>query len=286
MTKLASHLHEHVYPKTLMRRPRLIRWLYAWNGLVLQRNWAVKRALRHLLPGLPPGSVVIDAGCGEGLHLLPWAGRFPQLHFTGIDRLEGHLDFGRRYVAVSGLANVSFQLSELENFRAEKKAGLLTCIGVMQYIEADERVLKNISRALSDGGLAIVYVPINGRMILPPYRYFFGKKMHYERSQKRVRVYAKEEFFAKLETAGMEVKSCRFTYGTLGILGHELYSLLLMGMGNSGRAAWLFGLLLAAFLPVVLILKWVDFLWEKKDGNGMLVMAKKKESGVRPELAF
>lgn len=273
MKKLASHLHEHTYPEILVRRPGLIRWLYRWNQLVLQRNWVTSRTLEQLLPTLPKGALVIDAGCGEGLHLLPWAERFPQLHFTGIDRLAGHLDFGRRYVEVFHLKNVSLQEAELSSFQVKKKAGMVTCIGVMQYIEEDESVLKNIHNSLSDNGLSLFYVPINGRVLLPPYRYFFGKKMHYERSQQRVRVYSEEEFLAKLKRAGFEVREKHFTYGTPGILGHEVYSLILMGMGNAGWFAGVFGLVLVVFLPVILLLKGVDFFVKKQTGNGMLVVA-------------
>lgn len=275
MPKLASYLHDHRYPALLLRRPRLVRWLYRWNGLLLQRNWLTSRTLRKLLSTLPSGSHVVDAGCGEGLHLLPWAERYPKIQFTGIDRLGSHIDFGRRYAEVSQLRNVKFKQAELADYQLEKKAQLVTCIGILQYIPNDETVLKNIHNSLATNGLSIFYVPVNGRMLLPSYRYFFGKKMHYERSQRRVRVYSEDEFLAKLKNTGFRVREQILTYGTLGILGHETYSLLLMGMGNAGWFGWVFGLLLVPLLPGVLLLKWVDFSIKKNTGNGMLVIAEK-----------
>lgn len=280
MQKIASHLHQHTYPKFLMKHPRFIRGLYAWNGLLLQRNWVTKRELKKHLSRLPEGARVFDFGCGEGMHLLPWAGRFAHLHFRGIDRLHSHVFFGKKYVTETHLNNVEFQLAELEYFTSEKKAALATCIGVMQYIGEDEKVFKNIFNALADNGLALIYVPINGRMLLPPYRYFFHKKMHYERSQKRVRVYSEKEVLGKMERAGFYISEKKYTYGTLGILGHEMYSLLLMGMGNAGWFAFVFGLLLMVFLPVILFLKRMDFLIKKECGNGLFIVAKKNGARI------
>jgi SAM-dependent methyltransferase len=259
----------------MMRHPRLIRLLYGWNGLVLQRNWATKKALQKWLPTLPENSLIIDAGCGEGMHLFPWAERYPNLYFTGIEKLESHLEFGRRYLEVAHLKNVNFQKRELENFRVNKKAELITCIGVMQYIEKDEAVLKNIFEALSKKGIAVFYVPINGKILTPVYRYFFTQKMHYERSQKRVRIYSEKDFLEKLKNTGFHILEKKYTYGKLGILGHEIYSLLIMGMGNSGWLAPFFSVLMALFIVPILILKKIDYLIEKKDGNGMLLIVSK-----------
>lgn len=277
MRKFASHLQEHTYPKLLMRNPLLIRWLYVWNGLILQRNWATKKALRKHLKKLPQNASVFDFGCGEGLHLLPWAERFPHHQFTGVDRLKNHLLFGEKYVRKTGLKNVEFKQSDLVDFSSEEKADCISCIGVLQYIAKDSTVLKNIFNTLKNNGLTIIYIPINGRMISILYRYFFSKNSHYEASQNRKRIYNQKEFFEKMEKANLEIIERHITYGTLGILGHEIYSLLLMGIGNvPWWLAWIFTLALVVLFPLIMILKSIDYLTPKKEGNGMLVVARKR----------
>jgi hypothetical protein len=56
-----------------------------------------------------------------------------------------------------------------------------------------------------------------------------------------------------------------------------------MGMGNTRRWGWLFGLLLVAALPVILLLKGVDYFLPKKSGNGCLIVAEKNRSVRRKQ---
>jgi len=274
---LQTYLHDHTYPPLLLRRPRLIRFIHAWNLLVLQRNQVTRRKVLRLLPGLPPGSLVVDAGCGDGQHIFPYWRKFPKLRFWGIDKNSGHIAFCKKYGGAG--PNDTQPLFFHQNLKAlawENEADLLLAIGILQYIEDDRAVLKNFYKTLKANGKLVVYTPVNGRSVLPLYRYFFEKKEHYEKSQDRKRVYAPGEIFEKLAAAGFEVTAFRYTYGTLGIAGHELYSLLLMGLGSAGVRAWLFVPALAALLPLILLLNRVDAVLPKKNGNGLLLTAVKK----------
>ncbi|MBI5914778.1 MAG: class I SAM-dependent methyltransferase [Bacteroidetes bacterium] len=277
--KIGNSLHWHEYPRLVVRWPRLVRWLHGWNNLVLQRNWLVNSTLRRLLPTLPTGSLVVDAGCGDGQHVFRFCKKHPRLRFLGIDKNEGNVAFCERYVATvhrppSTVCHFFHQ--NLEDLTHENEAGLLLCVGTLQYIEDDRRVLRNFHKALKTNGLLLLYVPVNGRMVLPPYRHFFKKLNHYEKSQQRQRVYTPEEILQKTTGAGFEVREQRFNYGVLGIVGHEVYSLLLMGLGNAALWwSWVFVPLMVALLPMVLIFKGLDFILPKKNGNGLLLLAEK-----------
>jgi trans-aconitate methyltransferase len=281
---LASHLHDHTYPPFLLRHPQWVRLLHAWNCLVLQRNWTTRKWLRRLLPQLAPGSVVVDTGCGDGLHTFAPARRFSKLRFLGIDKNEANIVFCQRYSERITTANhLHFLHQKLEELTLGNEVNLLLCIGTLQYIGEDVKVLKNFAQALTQDGCLLLYVPVNGRVVLPLYRRFSDKMNHYEKSQHRQRVYTPAEIFEKLETAGFAVREKQLTYGVAGILGHEIYSLLLMGMGNTRRWGWLFGLLLVAALPVILLLKGVDYFLPKKSGNGCLIVAEKNRSVRRKQ---
>lgn len=274
---IGSHLRHHSYPGILLWRPQLIRWLYAWNLLVLQRNQVSRRVLARLLRKLSPGGLVVDAGCGEGQYIFPFFKKYSQLKFFGFDKNENHVAFCRRFASVTGGAVApQFFRQNLEDMALENEADLLLCIGTLQYIGDDRRALENFCNALKINGKLLVYVPVNGRSVLPFYPYFFEKTDHYEKSQQRRRVYAPEEVFEKIRTAGFAIRERHFTYGTLGIVGHEIYSLLLMGMGNLGRWAWLLAPLFLVLMPLVLLLKRADQFFPKKTGNGLLVVAEKQ----------
>jgi SAM-dependent methyltransferase len=256
-----------------------MRWLHGWNNLVLQRNWLVNSSLRRLLPTLPDGSLVVDAGCGDGQHVLHFLKKHPRLRFLGIDKNEGSVAFCERYMAAvhrPPSAVYRFFHQNLEDLTLENEADLLLCVGTLQYIEDDRRVLQNFHNALKTNGLLALYVPVNGRMLLPLYRHFFNKLTHYEKSQQRQRVYSPTEILKKTTGAGFEVREQRFNYGMLGILGHEAYSLLLLGLGNAAWWwAWVFVPLMVVLLPAVLIFKGLDFFLPKKNGNGLLLVAEK-----------
>jgi trans-aconitate methyltransferase len=273
---LQNHLHEHTYPAFLMRRPRLIGFIHAWNLLVLQRNQITCRTLMKLLPTLPADSLIVDAGCGDGQHIFPYHRKFPRLRFWGIDKNDGHIAFCEKYCeTMPPDSKPKFISQNLEDLQLENEADVLLSIGILQYIEQDRIVLENFYKTLKTNGNLILYTPVNGRMILPIYRRFFKKLNHYEKSQERRRIYSPSEILEKIKTAGFEIREQHFTYGTPGIIGHEIYSLLLMGIGNAGNGAWVFAPLLLILLPLILLLNQVDRLIPKKNGNGLLLLAQK-----------
>ena len=275
---LQSYLHEHTYPPLLLRYPQLIRLIHAWNLLVLQRNQITRRTVMKMLPELPAGSLVVDAGCGDGQHIFPYWRKFPHLRFWGIDKNRDHIAFCKKYCEAkpNGISPRVFP-QNLEELQLENEADVLLSIGILQYIEDDRLVLKNFHKILKTNGVLVLYTPVNGRAIFPVYRYFFKKLNHYEKSQDRQRVYTPPEILEKMKTAGFEVREQHFTYGTAGIVGHEIYSLLLMGLGALDWWAWLLAPFFVVLMPLVLLLKTVDRFLPKKNGNGVLVVAEKTD---------
>lgn len=275
-TGMQGHLTEHIYPAFLFRYPKFIRLLHCWNLILLQRNQVTSAFIHKIASALPAGSVVIDAGCGDGQHLLPCWHTFPELHFRGVDKNRDHIYFGKKYCeSFPQKAPIRFFQQNLEELQFSNEADMILCIGILQYIEEDSLVIKNFHKALKTNGILIVYTPVNGRIILPVYRYFFNRVQHYEKTQQRRRVYTAKEITEKIRTAGFSVQQKKFTYGPLGIFGHEVYSLLLMGMGSSGIWSWIFSGLLLILLPFIVAIIWTDRLVPKKNGNGMIIVAEK-----------
>ncbi len=271
---ISSHLNEHTYPKLLLNNPKLIHLVYWWNNLLLQRNWITKKHIVSVLKQIESGQV-LDAGCGEGLHLFVHASKFPNLLFYGVDKNKNHHLFCKKYINKKGLKNTSIIQHDLENKLPITNLELIWNIGTLQYIEDDKTVLANFFKALKWNGKLIIYAPINGKIILAAYNNYFSQFEHYEKSQKRKRIYTKEELINKLENAGFFIESMHFTYGKLGILAHESYSLLLMGIGSKKWYSIIFGALLAILISFIFILNKIDYLIPKNTGNGILIIAKK-----------
>ncbi|KAL4746065.1 hypothetical protein BDW72DRAFT_185701 [Aspergillus terricola var. indicus] len=104
---------------------------------------------------LPPGSYVLDAGCGVGhvaIHLASKHG----LRIEGIDIVEHHLLKARRNIFRSGLpkSQIAVQRMDyhhLENFEAETFDGIYT-METFVHATDPEAVLAGFSRILKPGG--------------------------------------------------------------------------------------------------------------------------------------
>ena len=165
---LQSHLHDHTYPAFLMRHPRLIGFIHAWNLLILQRNQITRQTVNQLLANLSNDSLIVDAGCGDGQHIFPYNRRFPRLRFWGIDKNDSHIAFCEKYCeTMSRDSSPQFFRQNLEDLQLENEADVLLSIGILQYIENDRFVLEKFYKAMKTNGKLVLYTPVNGRMILP-----------------------------------------------------------------------------------------------------------------------
>jgi SAM-dependent methyltransferase len=271
---LQAYLYGHTYPDFLWKHPGLIRLLHRWNLLFLQRNKAVREAMSALLPDLPPGTVVLDAGCGDGQHLLPWTKRFPHLQFWGLDKDAGNVVFCEHYARKAGYENTLFFVREVEQMQLGGQADLLLSVGVLQYLREDDKAMAEFYETLRPGGILLLYLPVNGRSLLPGFRFFYRFFNHYDKQQGKKRIYLPCGLTAQLSAAGFKISSIRHTYGRPGIVGHELYSLLLIAAGNAGTLAGLFILPGLLLLPLALLLVQLDYcLPPARGGNGMLLTA-------------
>src|SRR5690242_19716207 len=69
--------------------------------------------LLHHDTAYPPGSRVLEVGCGVGAQTLPLARRSPAAHFTSLDRSAASLAEAQRRVQQADLPNVAFCQADL-----------------------------------------------------------------------------------------------------------------------------------------------------------------------------
>lgn len=279
-TELARALSTHRYPRLLYRFPRLIRGLHLAVGATTLRTWYVRRALGQAFARLEHPFHYVDAGCGAGDFLLPYARRFPRSRFLGVDRLPGNVALCDAYRRTAGLRNVTLAEADLEAFVPEPPVDLIACITVLQYTADDRAVLRNFHRGLARDGQLLLYVPVYHERFFPWFERFVARHLgtaHYDVAQGRQHTYRPEIVRERLAEAGFRVTEATYTYGKAGQISYELHTLLLLALS---RVPFLLRLLFAplalALYPTLLLLMAADYLTPHRRGNGLLVVAEKR----------
>ena len=178
---------------------------------------------------LPPGSAILDVGCGTGRHSIALARR--GFSVTGLDLSEWMLDRAREKAATAG-ASPTFLQGDAARFESPPvfDAAIGLCEGAMGLLDPqddpiarDLAVLQNIYRALKPGGRLVVNALNAFRVVrmagrdpwadsLDPMAQTTVNEMTFEteggpvRIPCRERYYTPTEFTLLLRAAGFEVE--------------------------------------------------------------------------------
>lgn len=162
-----------------------------------QKHWwfqSKQKLVRRLLDAdLPPGTRLLDAGCGTGLNLQNLAGvgecagcdaMFPALRFSRKN--------GARWLAQCDLSRLSFRDGSFD---------VITALDVVEHVPEPERVIAEIKRVLKDRGRFIVTVPAF-KFLWSPHDEALS---HYRR-------YHRRELRQLLEDGGLQVERLGYHY--------------------------------------------------------------------------
>ncbi|HUF52808.1 MAG TPA: methyltransferase domain-containing protein [Dehalococcoidia bacterium] len=118
--------------------------------------------------GLPPGSRVLDLGCGEGGQSLDLARRFG-FRVTGVDPVARHIDLARAALAGADDAmDVTFERGFAEEIPFEAASfDLIWCREVLVLIESLDAFFAECRRVLRPGGLMLLYQMFSGPRMTP-----------------------------------------------------------------------------------------------------------------------
>lgn len=117
---------------------------------------AIRRMLRRL--ACPPGSVILDAGCGPGEHAIRAARE--GFRVAAIDLSETVLEEARRRAKAAKLEDrITFLQGDLTNLHCEDNSvAAIFCWGVLIHIPQIEQALGELVRVLQPGGRLALYV--------------------------------------------------------------------------------------------------------------------------------
>ena len=256
------------------KTPTRTKAFYRILDAVFLRSWYVRRALRREIESKGSGPLrVLDAGTGFGQYAYWLVDNFPNVEVTAVDIKDDYLERAQTFMAQTPYASrVAFEKADLTlPLEYLDTFDLALSVDVMEHIEDDRAVFRNVLAALKDGGSFIVNTPSDQG----------GSGVTEEGEESFIGEHVRDgyplaELVEKLETAGLEVTDTDYAYGPVGSVAWRLLVKWPIQMLSTSK--WLTPLVAAYYLPagpVGLALNAVDLGQENETGTGLLVTSKK-----------
>ena len=162
-------LHNSTPTPTIAQKPpaaqdslfERVAWLYAFCRERLFRDDTV-RIIAALWPdgSAPPGSHVVELGCGPGFYSTRLAKRYPEVSVIGVDRSHNQLAWARRRAAAQQLANCSFTRVNVQELPfTDCSFDALVASRLFTVVRDPIRVVAEIHRVLRPGGRCFIAEP-------------------------------------------------------------------------------------------------------------------------------
>jgi SAM-dependent methyltransferase len=125
--------------------------------------------LLHFDTSYPPGTAVLEAGCGVGAQTITLAQRSPDARFTSVDVSAESLARAKKTTDAAGLSNVMFQQADIFAlpFAAESFDHVFVCF-VLEHLSRPVEALVILNRLLRPGGTMTVIEGDHGSTYFHP----------------------------------------------------------------------------------------------------------------------
>lgn len=254
------------------KTPFLRKLFYHLLNLLLLRSWHVRRELRKLRSTLPADMHILDAGSGFGQYDYTMSLQFPKATITGLDIKEEQIEDCNVFFKKIGRSDrVTFEYADLTKFSKPPSYDLALSVDVMEHIEDDIAVFKNIYASLKQGGILLISTPSDQG----------GSDVHHDHEDsfidEHVRDgYAISDIETKLRIAGFENISSKYAYGTPGKISWRLSMKIPIKMVNASKV---FLILLPFYylltFPFSFLLNLIDVNRTHTSGTGLVVKCTK-----------
>jgi trans-aconitate methyltransferase len=154
-------------------------WFRARNRLIV---WSVAKFA-------PQAQNFLEIGCGTGFVLQAVAARFPQMEIHGSELFPEGLPFAARRVP-----NANLSVLDAKNLTCSQEFDAIGAFDVIEHIDDDLLVLRNLHKALVPGGTVFINVPQHAFL----WSHSDEIACHYRR-------YDRRDLFEKLQQAGFKV---------------------------------------------------------------------------------
>lgn len=253
----------------------LRRLFYFALDLLFLRSWHLRKKLRELGSPLDRDRSrwsLLDAGSGFGQYDRFILRRFKNVQVLSVDVKEDYIRSCRHYFRRDIEAGrVRFQVKDLLEPMEEEAHDLILCIDVLEHIEDDITVIRNMKQALKPDGWLLIHSPSHrsGDDAEPEEGSFVGEHARTG--------YSAEDIAEKFWKAGLEVEETRYTYGLAGHLSWRLtIQLPMLLLNRIGMAGILLLLLYYPFvLPFTLLLNLLDLYTPNRRGHGIMAVGRR-----------
>lgn len=273
MSKIAYDPVKDSFASIIRNSNRLRRIFYFLLDLLFLRSWHIRNVLKkHASKVNKMGEwYLLDAGSGFGQYDRFLLDTFGKIKIDSIDVKTQYLEDNRHFFEreiKSG--RISFAEEDLLTFSSDKLYDFIICIDVLEHIDDDEKVIKNLSNTLREGGLFLMHSPSHySEEDANEDDTFVGEHARTG--------YSKAEIEKKMMEADLLPVKSHYTYGKWGRLSWILtVKWPMIWFTKFGMAA---SVILIFYYPLVLpfglLMNYLDLHTKNSKGNGIYVIAKK-----------
>jgi SAM-dependent methyltransferase len=256
-----------VFNKSVFLRKLFYRLL----DFLLLRAWHVHKELNTWMKDAPVNADILDAGAGFGQYTYWLHTKSNNYNITSVDVKEEQVDDCNLFFKRMNAKNVVFGVADLTKYYKDDSYDLSIAVDVMEHIEEDVQVFKNIHRSLRPGGMLLISTPSDQG----------GSDVHGDDESSFIEEHVRDgynikEIEDKLRTAGFNEVEARYSYGSPGKISWRLsmkYPILFLG-----SVPKVIGFLVLPFYyiiayPISFVLNYMDISMNHKTGTGLIVKA-------------
>jgi len=254
--------------------PYLRAFFYSLLDLLLLRSWHIRHELRKWQKEAAENAKILDAGSGFGQYDWRLARMGNHFNITGIDVKQEQVEDCNNYFKRMNMnSRVQFRREQLETFNETERYDLVLSVDVMEHIEEDEKVMRNLYLSLKKGGTLLISTPSDQG----------GSDIHHHDHHEGATGFIDEhvrdgyninDIREKLLKAGFSKVDTRYSYGKSGNIAWKLsmkYPILAL---NTTKLFFIFlPVYYAITYPFAYILNHIDIRSNHKTGTGLIVKA-------------
>ena len=238
--------------------PQLRPLLYKGLDLFILRQWYVKREIKKYAAKFNPVKFY-DAGAGFGQYTEYLLKVAPQANVLAVDIDKKGIEILGEYAQDRWKDRVQTVAADLQTYTPQEKYNLFIAIDILEHIERDVDVLKNLRSAAEESGILVISTPSRTKEAEFTAEHFRDG-------------YTKKELEEKLTKSNWRMVKSYYSYGVWGNIAWRL-SMRNTLMMIKNKLWFLLPVYLLVITPICLVLMGLDFIWINRRGNGLIVVA-------------
>jgi 2-polyprenyl-3-methyl-5-hydroxy-6-metoxy-1,4-benzoquinol methylase len=252
-------------------RPYLRSVFYVLIDVLIVSFWHIRRGILNFSRSSQGPIHVLDAGTGLGQYTYYLARNFPEWNIYAVDVSANEICECNRFFHDLNYSRVLFRTENLEEVDRAEVYDLILAVNVIEYIQDDRAVLRNLFHALKPGGMLMVSVQSDKSKQVQPN--FTNKLLQNQELRHR---YNNLELKKLLKEIGYRNIKAHYAYGISGristLLGVAIPKNLLR---KSRHFLSLMPFYYLLMYPVIFVLNTIDAYFVHLTGSELVVRAYK-----------